>query len=68
MATTVDFVHAYTAVNNSGLVKLISDKVLLKMNYRYPIVSIPLSACIFVISFGVIRFMKKIPIVGKWLI
>ena len=50
------------------LVKLISDKVLLKMNYRYPIVSIPLSACIFVISFGVIRFMKKIPIVGKWLI
>ena len=50
------------------LVKLISDNVLLKMNYRYPIVSIPLSACIFVISFGVIKFMKKIPIVGKWLI
>ena len=36
MATTVDFVHAYTAVNNSGL--FIDAKYVLRKRLRYTLI------------------------------
>ena len=45
-----------------------SDRFMMKTNYEYPIVSIIIASMIFVVCFFITKVLKKIPVIGKWVV
>lgn len=45
-----------------------SDRFMMKTNYRYPMASILMACMIFVVCFIITKIVKKIPVVGKWVV
>lgn len=45
-----------------------SDRFMMKTNYGYPMVSILMACMIFVGCFIITKIVKKIPVVGKWIV
>ena len=45
-----------------------SDQFMMKTNYRYPMVSILMACMIFIVCFSITEIVKKIPVVGRWIV